>query len=35
MAARDTNRHASELLTGALRKIAIAVYHARARARAR
>jgi hypothetical protein len=33
MAARDTNRHASELLTGALRKIAIAVYHARELAR--
>jgi hypothetical protein len=29
MAARDTNRHASELLTGVLRKIAVAVYHAR------
>jgi hypothetical protein len=28
MAARDANRHASELLTGALRKIAVALYHA-------
>lgn len=33
MAARDPNRHASELLTGALRKIAVTVYHARELAR--
>jgi hypothetical protein len=33
MAVQDANRYASELLTGALRKIAVAVYHARELAR--